>query len=84
MATPPNPGDQGWHYFPLTDERRDRASYRFVMPGIALSGDNVEVRVEGSSWVFAQEENGHRWEGRHPQREGALLELIAARLGVRS
>lgn len=60
----------------------DGGDYQFTMSHVAISGRDVEVRLERGEWVLTQRERGLEWTARHNSKMAAVLLLIAARLGM--
>lgn len=61
----------------------DGADYTFATSHVALSGTHVQVRFEQGMWVLTQQEGSSTWTARSQSKTGAVLLLIAARMGLR-
>lgn len=57
-------------------------NYAFAMSNVALSSEGVEQTFENGKWVLTQRDGVSMWTARSATHEGAVLLLIAARLGL--
>lgn len=67
------------------DTRDDRLPYRFVMPGVAISGDEdvaLDFDTERGQWHVIQTQGELRWEVWADGKLEAVLSLIARRWGL--
>jgi hypothetical protein len=60
----------------------DGGDYTFTMSHVAISGRDVDVKLERGEWVLTQHEGGLTWTARQESKMAAVLLLIAARLGM--
>lgn len=60
----------------------DGGDYIFTMSHVAISGNNVQVEFGQGLWVLTQREGDLEWTARHESKMGAVLLLIAARMGL--
>jgi hypothetical protein len=65
----------------LEHDSPDGTAYRFVAPGVLLTGE-ADARVEGDRWHVEQLVDGHPVVAHGEDEIAALLALVAARLGV--
>lgn len=56
--------------------------YTFTMSHVALSGVDVELKLDHGYWVLTQRSDGMEWTARHQDKVAAVLLLIAARMGM--
>lgn len=59
----------------------DGGDYRFVMPGVALSGRDVRQEFRDGKWMLTQTEPHATYVVEHEDRTCAVLLLLAARWG---
>lgn len=79
---PSDPGDPLWFFAPFDDRRPDATSYRFVCPGVALSGLDVAVEFRDGQWHATQTEGELTWTAAADDKVAVVLALIATRYGL--
>lgn len=77
-----------WHFRPFEHRDLDTTAYRFVMPSVAISGDDLplDYDLERHQYHVIQDESrdgepGPRWEVWADSHPTVVLALIAARCG---
>lgn len=59
-----------------------RGGFKFVIPGISLSSNDVTVTFEAGQWVLTYVDADRTWTGRADDKVAAYLDLIADRCGL--
>jgi hypothetical protein len=71
-------------YDAFGDRRPGLTSYRFVCPGVALSGADVAVEFRDGQWHATQTEGDLTWTAAADDKVAVVLALIARRYGLQA